>query len=241
VRGLRHSFGGVPVVDDVSFDVAVGGFTAILGPSGGGKSTVLRALAGLLVPESGVVEVAGENVVGQVGRVAFMPQRDQLLPWKRVVHNAVLGAVIRGRGKDEAMREALAMLGRFGLGGYERAWPSQLSGGMRQRLALLRTMLVGLDVLVLDEPFGALDAITRRELHQWLQGVLDAERRSTVLVTHDVEEALLLADHVVVLSARPATVVTQIAVPFTRPRASGIVTDPEFVRFKARLLAALDA
>ena len=241
VEGLCHSFDGRNVLRGVSFDVPPGGFTAIVGPSGGGKSSILRVLSGLLTPDEGTVEVHGSSAIDRSGLVAFMPQRDNLLPWKRVIDNAVLGAVIRGRNSAEAKNDARRLLGLFGLAGYERAWPSQLSGGMRQRLALLRTFLVGLDVLALDEPFGALDAITRRQLQTWLQDVLAADRRTALLVTHDVEEAVLLADEVLVLSRRPAEIVLRLPVPFDRPRGNQLVSDGAFVRCKAELLAALDA
>jgi ABC-type nitrate/sulfonate/bicarbonate transport system ATPase subunit len=206
-----------------------------VGPSGCGKSTLLRVLAGLLAPTSGSASVAGAT--------GWLPQRDALLPWRRVLGNAVLGAELAGVPAGEAEVQARALLDRFGLGGLERAWPSQLSGGMRQRLAVLRTFLSGAPVLLLDEPFGALDALTRRQMQGWLEGVWLAEspRRTVVLVTHDVEEALLLADRVVVLDGRPAGVVLDLDVDLPRPRPSGSLADPTFVAARARVLAALGA
>src|SRR5690606_2707968 len=154
---------------------------------------------------------------------------------RRALDNATVGGEIAGVRRDEARSRARELFQRFGLGGFERAWPAELSGGMRQRLALLRTFLCGRDVLLLDEPFGALDAITRRDMHVWLQQVLDADPRTVLLVTHDVEEALTLSDAVVVLSARPGRVVERLAVDLPRPRGLEVTTSDTFVRAKARL------
>ncbi len=240
VRGLCHSFDGRPVVDKVSLDVGQGEFVSIVGPSGGGKTTVLKVLAGLVVPDQGAAEVNGVSAVGTFGLVAYMPQRDQLLPWRRALDNAVLGAQIRGRDPSEARTEAQGLFARFGLEGHERSWPSQLSGGMRQRLALLRTFLSGFDTLLLDEPFSALDALTRRSMHTWLQDVWLADQRTVLMVTHDVEEALLLSDRVVVLSPRPAKIAAIIEAPFERPRPSNVISAQEFVTAKTQVLDALD-
>lgn len=239
VADLRHRFGGTPGVDalaGVSFDVPAGTFTALVGPSGCGKSTVLRVLAGLLVPSGGTATIGGVSTGGRTGLAGYMPQRDTLLPWRRVLGNATLGAEVAGVDRARARAEAAALLDRFGLAGFERAWPAQLSGGMRQRVALLRTILTERPALLLDEPFGALDALTRRELQTWLAGLLAERPRTVVLVTHDVEEALTLADQVVVLSPRPGSVVARIEVPLERPRN---VTSPGFVDRKAKVLAAL--
>ena len=240
IRGLSHAFAGRPAVDNVDLDVAPGEFVSIVGPSGGGKTTILKVLAGLIVPEQGIAEVNGVSAVGRFGVVAYMPQRDQLLPWRRALDNAILGAQIRGRDPSEARAEAQALFARFGLEGQERSWPSQLSGGMRQRLALLRTFLAGFDTLLLDEPFSALDALTRRSMHTWLQEVWLADQRTVLMVTHDVEEALLLSDRVLVLSPRPAKISAIIESPFTRPRASNVISAQEFVTAKAEVLDALD-
>jgi putative hydroxymethylpyrimidine transport system ATP-binding protein len=240
VVGLRHRFGDVDVLDDLSFDVRDGYFTGLVGPSGCGKSTVLRVLAGLLVPDAGTVRIDGDSVIGAPGGTAYMPQRDLLLAWRRALGNAVIGAEIAGTDRHEAERQALALFDRFGLAGFEDAWPATLSGGMRQRLALLRTFLCGRDVLLLDEPFGALDAITRRDMHGWLQQVLAADPRTVLLVTHDIEEALVLCDDVIVLSDRPARIVERLHVRLPRPRGTAVVTDKRFVDDKATLLAALE-
>lgn len=239
VEGLTHRFGDVAVLDHVTCDVPAGGFVGLIGPSGCGKSTLLRILAGLLVPDSGVATIGHASVIARPGRAAYMPQRDLLLPWRRVLANATVGAEVAGVPRHQARDHARDLLGRFGLEGFEDAWPATLSGGMRQRLALLRTFLCGRDVLLLDEPFGALDAITRREMHDWLQQVLAHDPRTVLLVTHDVEEALVLSDAVIVLSDRPARIVKQMPVDLARPRTTEVVTEPGFVEAKATLLEAL--
>ena len=244
IRGLRHTFTGarrVDALDGVDLEAPPGAFVSLVGPSGCGKSTLLQALAGLLRPDAGEALIEGRSTLGRPGLAAYMPQNDLLLPWRRALGNAVLGAEIAGVGRAEARARARALFERFGLAGFEESWPSQLSGGMRQRLALLRTFLVPRRVLLLDEPFGALDAITRREMHQWLQEVWSSDARTVLFVTHDVEEALILSDAVYVLTPRPARVAVRVAVNYPRPRRPSIVTEPEFVTDKARLLAALDA
>jgi ABC-type nitrate/sulfonate/bicarbonate transport system ATPase subunit len=247
VAELRHAFGsdrpGEPVMevlDGLSLRADAGEFVSVLGPSGCGKSTVLRVLAGLLVPEGGSADVGGASVLGRPGAATMQPQRDTLLPWKRTMDNAVLGAVVAGVPARQARESAARLWDRFGLTGYERAWPGELSGGMRQRLALLRAFLVPRPLILLDEPLGALDAITRRDLQVWLEQVWEADRRSVLLVTHDVDEAILLSDRVVVLSDRPARVVADIAVGLPRPRTAGLVADAGFAEHRAEVLDALE-
>ncbi|HLS48766.1 MAG TPA: ABC transporter ATP-binding protein [Actinomycetaceae bacterium] len=195
------------VLEDISFTVPPGTLTAILGPSGCGKSTLLRVLAGLIAPDRGRVVAGDRDLVGRPGGVAYHPQRDALLPWLRALDNATLGAETAGRDRRQARREAMGLLERFGLTGQESAWPDELSGGMRQRVALMRTFLMPQHVLALDEPLGALDALTRRKLQDWLLEIVASERRPTLLVTHDIDEALLLADRILVFSSRPGRIV----------------------------------
>ncbi len=188
-------------LEGFSLDVAGGEFVSLVGSSGCGKSTALRVLAGLQPLTAGTVAVA----VG--ARTAWMPQVDGLLPWRRAMANALLGARLAGRDTPDVVEEAHRLFVEFGLAGFERAWPAQLSGGMRQRLALLRTYLTGAELLLLDEPFGALDPIRRRRMNSWLAGIWASHPRTAVLVTHDVDEALLLSDRVLVMSDRPGRVV----------------------------------
>ncbi|MBP6685109.1 MAG: ATP-binding cassette domain-containing protein [Leucobacter sp.] len=196
-----------PVLADVSFSVAPGTLTALVGPSGCGKSTLLRILAGLVEPTAGGAAVGSVDLVGKPGGVAYHPQRDALLPWLRALDNATLGAETCGRDRAEVRDEALALLDRFGLVGQQDAWPDELSGGMRQRVALMRTFLMPQQLLALDEPLGALDALTRRRLQRWLLEIVAEDRRPTLLVTHDIDEALLLADQILVFSDRPGRIV----------------------------------
>lgn len=247
LRGVTHSYGSTHAVADVSLDVAAGDFVSIVGPSGCGKSTLLKMLAGLLVPTSGVAAIHGTSTIDRPGLAGYMPQRDLLLPWKRAIDNATLGAELgeHRSSRVDARRRALELFERFGLAGFEQSWPSELSGGMRQRLALLRTYLTGSSVLLLDEPFGALDAITRRDLHGWLQALWldrldDTAPRSALFITHDVDEALVLSDVVHVMSARPGRIVDTITVDEPRPRDTSVTTSAAFVEHKARLLDSLD-
>ncbi|WP_456788554.1 ABC transporter ATP-binding protein [Cellulomonas sp. P5_C5] len=209
VTALTVTFpGDVVALQDVDLRVDVGEFVAVVGPSGCGKSTLLRVLAGL-TPTGAAVTGATASTMS----AAWMPQRDGLLPWRRALPNALVGARIAGQDRAVAEARARELFDEFGLAGFERAWPHELSGGMRQRLALLRTCLPGRPVLLLDEPFGALDAITRRRMNAWLASLdLAGHGRAVVLVTHDVDEALLLADRVVVLSDRPGRVILDLPV-----------------------------
>lgn len=219
--GLGVRFGDVAALDGVDLEVADGEFVAVVGPSGCGKSTLLRAFGGMLPPDATVSGTLRLPTLPDGGRAAaWMPQRDGLLLWRRAWSNALLGARIARIPRPEAEARAAELFETFGLAGFERAWPHELSGGMRQRLALLRTCLAGRPVLLLDEPFGALDPITRRRMNEWLAGVgltggapAVGQQRAVVLVTHDVDEALTLADRVVVLSARPGRVVLDAAAP----------------------------
>lgn len=228
----RKSAEELPVLNDVSFDVASGERVAVIGPSGCGKSTLLAIIAGLIQPQAGACAVAGE--------VALMPQRDLLLPWRNALGNAALALEAQGVPKAEARDRAHPVFARFGLSDFETAMPHELSGGMRQRVAFLRTVLTGRPILALDEPFGALDSLTRAQMQQWLAEALDMQSATMVMVTHDVDEALVLADRVLVLSKRPATVVTQFTTDRpTRLQRDEWVTEPQFAHCKRAVLAAL--
>jgi ABC-type nitrate/sulfonate/bicarbonate transport system ATPase subunit len=219
----------VPALDGVSLDVASGETVAVVGPSGCGKTTLLELVCGLQAPDSGTVRAAP---------AVLMPQRDLLLPWLNAIDNAGLALRVAGVSRTHARERAHPLFAAFGLEGFERARPHELSGGMRQRVAFLRTLLSGKPVLCLDEPFGALDALTRREMQDWLADALRREPRTVLLVTHDVEEAAMLADRIVVLSPRPGRVVAELPVEVERPRAA---TDPALVALRERALEALRA
>jgi ABC-type nitrate/sulfonate/bicarbonate transport system ATPase subunit len=242
LRGVRLAFGAVPVLDGIDAEVPPGSRFGVVGPSGCGKSTLLALLAGLLEPDQGTVAVAGATDPRErLARCALMPQKDLLLPWRSALDNACLALENHGHSRTQARERARPLFERFGLGGFEATPPDQLSGGMRQRVAFIRTLLAGKPVLLLDEPFGALDSITRGQLQQWLAAALREEARTVVLVTHDVEEALLLCDRVAVLSARPARVLHQLAVDLPRggPRRQ-VVCDPAFLACREELLEALE-
>ncbi|HEX8959157.1 MAG TPA: ABC transporter ATP-binding protein, partial [Solirubrobacterales bacterium] len=199
IRGLRHSYGELRTIERLDLAAPEHGVLGLVGPSGCGKSTLLELIAGLQEPGEGEVEVGGAREAGgRLAHCAFMPQRDLLLPWLTAIDNAALALRNRGARRGDARREAGRLFERFGLGGFEAARPAELSGGMRQRVAFLRTLLSGKPVLALDEPFASLDAITRAEMQGWLATALEADPRTVVLVSHDVEEALYLADRVVV-------------------------------------------
>jgi ABC-type nitrate/sulfonate/bicarbonate transport system ATPase subunit len=237
-RGVQASKGGVRILDGLDLAVEGGTFVAVIGPSGAGKSTLLSLLAGLEAPDEGAVEKDGAPL-SRPGSVAYMPQSDLLLPWRNVAANVSLGLEATGVPKKKARGRAREALERFGLGEFADRPPWALSGGMRSRVALLRTALLERDVLLLDEPFGALDALTRRHLQEWLLGMRGEFAATVVLVTHDVDEALLLADRVVVLTERPARVALDLDVRLERPRAMAVETTTEFARLKGRLLRAL--
>ncbi|HVG88353.1 MAG TPA: ABC transporter ATP-binding protein [Gaiellales bacterium] len=207
-RGLRHRYGDTETLAGVDLEVPAGARVAVVGPSGCGKSTLLSIVAGLDAPAAGQVAVGGEDDPDErLARCALMPQRDLLLPWRSALDNAGIALENAGRPRADARAAAMPLFDRFGLAGFAGSPPGSLSGGMRQRVAFLRTLLAGKPVLLLDEPFASLDAITREDLQDWLAEALAAEPRTVLLVTHDVDEALKLADRVVVLSGRPARVV----------------------------------
>ena len=230
----------IEAMDGVSLNVDLGEFVVIVGPSGCGKSTLLNIIAGLMDPDFGSVNLQGDDKAQRIGRVAYMHQIDLLLPWRNVLSNATLGLEIAGIPRAEADARATELAQRFGIADFLDAYPATLSGGMRQRVALLRAVLPDRNVLLLDEPFKALDAITRAELQRWLSDVLDRTNRATVMVTHDVEEALMLGDRVLVMSPRPGRILLELDVDLPRPRPRDVVRDTKFVDYKWQLLSTLD-
>jgi ABC-type nitrate/sulfonate/bicarbonate transport system ATPase subunit len=241
IRSLRHSYGDLLTIETLDLEVAGHEVVGLVGPSGCGKSTLLELICGLQEPSGGEVAVgAGRSAAERLAACAFMPQRDVLLPWLSAIDNAALALRNRGARRRDARAEAAELFARFGLDGFQAALPRELSGGMRQRVAFLRTLLSGKPVLALDEPFASLDAITRGEMQAWLAQALADDPRTVVLVTHDVEEALFLSDRVAVLSARPGRIVDEMAAPAPRaPDRDAAVTAPEFLAARERATAAL--
>lgn len=239
-KTFRDGGRDVRALDDVSFSACPGEFITIIGPSGSGKSTLFNVITGLAQPDSGSITLEGQPTGPRAGRVGYMPQRDLLLPWRTVIDNVILGPELDGRARRAARAQARELFPLFGLAGFEDAFPATLSGGMRQRAALLRTFLTGREVLLLDEPFGALDALTRRELQRWLLGVWQQFRKTILFITHDVQEAVFLADRVLVFSARPGRIAKVLEVDLPRPREEVAITSAHLRRLEADLIAALE-
>ena len=231
--------GAFRALDHVGLAVPRGWFASLIGPSGCGKSTIFNIVAGLQEPSEGRVLIDGVDATGTIGRVGYMLQKDLLLPWRTLTDNIILGMEIQGVKRAEARARALPLLRRYGLAGFENAYPRALSGGMRQRAALLRTLLFDTDVILLDEPFGALDAQTRLRMQEWLLKLWEDFGKTVVFVTHDVEEAIFLSDEVHVMGTRPGRIIATIPVALPRPRLRACTIAPEFVALKERCLDLL--
>jgi ABC-type nitrate/sulfonate/bicarbonate transport system ATPase subunit len=243
LRGVSKDFetgkGRLAVLRSIDLHVASGEFVSIIGPSGCGKSTMFKLIAGLDVPSGGDIFVDGRPVVGNPENFAYMPQKDLLFPWRTVLDNTTLGLEVRGMSRRKARAKARPLFEPFGIAGFEEAFPWELSGGMRQRAALLRTVVQDRPVLLLDEPFGSLDSLTRVEMQEWLTSVWEQFRWTVVLITHDIREAIFLSDRVYALSVRPASVRTVREVPFERPRHPDVIAEHRFTDLEARLLGDL--
>jgi ABC-type nitrate/sulfonate/bicarbonate transport system ATPase subunit len=235
-KTFREGGQAVTALSNLSFSVQQGEFVTLLGPSGSGKSTAFNLITGLIQPDHGEIRLNGQRINGQAGRVGYMPQRDLLLPWRTVLQNAVLGAEIAGLNRAESLRRAAELLPVFGLEGFGDVYPATLSGGMRQRAAFLRTVLTGPKVLLLDEPFGALDAFTRAELQQWLLKMWKQLGCTILFITHDVHESVLLSNRVLIFTPRPGHVRITFSIALPRPRHDA---DPAFMALQAQLLAQL--
>lgn len=239
LRDVGKVFAQTVALEPTSLSITEGSFVAIVGPSGCGKSTLFNVIAGLLSPDSGEVRLADQLVTGATGHVGYMLQKDLLVPWRTVEDNITMAARLTRRVTDEDRAEARRVATQYGLGEFLRHYPSALSGGMRQRVAFMRTLVTHQSLLLLDEPFGALDAQTRLEMQQWLLQVWKDTGRTVLFITHDVDESIFLSDRVLVMSPRPGRVIADFENPLARPRTLHSLTDPAFVDLKARVMELL--
>ncbi|GAB6928508.1 ABC transporter ATP-binding protein [Paenibacillus sp. JCM 10914] len=243
IQGISKTFSNrrqhVHVLDNLSLEVHPGEFVSIIGPSGSGKSTLFHIIGGLTAPDKGSILMDGLEITGAKGRIAYMPQQPALFPWRTIEDNVLLPEELRGTSKAAARSQARSWMERAGLTGFEQAYPHTLSGGMQQRAAFLRALMSPQEVMCLDEPFSALDALTRSDMQRWLLDIWEDTRRSVLMITHHIEEALLLSDSIYILSARPGTVLQRVKVPFPRPRPEAILFDPTFISMKTEIAAMM--
>ena len=239
VTHFKQNYEEMPIIDDISFHLDKNEFVTLIGPSGCGKSTIFNMIGGIVPIDEGKVFIDGKDCTGEPGHVSYMYQKDLLLPWKKVIDNAALPLLIKGENIKDARKKVSPYLKLFGLQSFEYKYPFQLSGGMQQRAALLRTYMFSRDILLLDEPFGGLDAITRSRMQSWLLQVIDKIKATVLFITHDIEEAIYLSDRIYVLSARPARMKEEVQIPLPRPREREIVTSSQFNQIKSHVLSNL--
>ncbi|TFB13117.1 ABC transporter ATP-binding protein [Filobacillus milosensis] len=232
VQNISQSFGENHVLDDINFSIEEGEFVSILGPSGSGKSTLFRIIGGISEPTSGDILLKNKSIKGKPGSISYTPQSPSLFPWRSILDNVLLGQEIVGK-KDR--KKALQMIERAGLGSYEHAYPYELSGGMKQRASFIRSILSPQSLILLDEPFSALDEFTRTDMQKWLLSMWAEHRRSILFVTHNIEEAIFLSDRVIILSQRPATVLKEFNISFSRPREEELLLSEEFIELKKEI------
>lgn len=238
-KTFRRDGKEVSAMKETNLSIEEGRFVSIIGPSGCGKSTLFNIISGLVDNTEGAIYVGGNRVDGLTGITGYMLQKDLLLPWRNILDNVILGLEIQGVAKKEAKAKALPLLHKYGLKGFEHHYPAQLSGGMRQRAALLRTILYDRDIILLDEPFGALDAQTRAMMQEWLLDLWDDFQKTILFVTHDMEEAIYLSDEVYIMTSRPGTIKRHLTIDLPRPRKPQIVTSPQFIALKEEALRIL--
>ncbi|MBG9774893.1 nitrate ABC transporter ATP-binding protein [Brevibacillus laterosporus] len=243
VKQVSHSFTDsgctIEVLQQISLEVKKGEFVSLIGPSGSGKSTLFHIIGGLLSPIHGSITIEGKQVTGETGHISYMPQSSSLLPWRTIEENVELALEIEGVSRKETLKLAREWLPKVGLDGYEKAYPHMLSGGMQQRVAFLRALLSRQELICLDEPFGALDALSRTDMQNWLLSIWEKHKRSVLLITHSIDEAIFLSDKIYVLTAKPAQVAATISVPFERPRREKMLLSPEFLLVKKEILTLL--
>ncbi len=236
---FKENYENMLIIDDISLELKENEFVTLIGPSGCGKSTIFNMISGLIHIDSGKVLIDGKECTGKTGKVSYMYQKDLLLPWQKIIDNAALPLRIRGYNRKDSHQRVKKYFKLFGLEGFEYKYPHQLSGGMRQRAALMRTYMNSKDIILLDEPLGGLDAITRFKMQNWLLGVLEKLQVSILFITHDIEEAIFLSDRIYVLSNRPAKIKKEIVVDLPKPRNREIITSKKFNEIEKGILGIL--
>ena len=240
VNGVSKSFEDGQVIKDISIKLREGEIVSLLGVSGGGKTTLFNIIAGLSIPDEGNVILDGEDITGKPGNVSYMLQKDLLLPYRTIVDNVALPLIIRGMAKKEVREKAASYFEEFGLAGTEKKYPAQLSGGMKQRAALLRTYLFSEKVALLDEPFSALDMLTKGTVHEWYLDVMEKIKLSTLFITHDIDEAILLSDRIYLLTGKPGTITKEIIIKEEKPRRKDFNLTEEFLAYKREIISHLE-
>jgi len=239
VKNVSKSFEGNHVLKNISIELKKGELVCLLGVSGGGKTTLFNIISGLLTPDNGKVLLDGKDITNQPGHISYMLQKDLLLPYRTIEDNAALPLLLKGMKKKEVRLQVSPLFSQFGLEGTQKKYPSQLSGGMRQRAALLRTYMFSKDVALLDEPFSALDTLTKSSMHKWYMNVMDKIQLSTLFITHDIDEAILISDRIYLLSGSPGEITGEIIIKETKPRRDDFNLTPDFLEYKRRILSLL--
>lgn len=239
-KNITVCYDGSKVIDDISIELNQGEIVSILGVSGVGKTTLFNVISGLVMPDEGTVELDGKDITGTTGNVSYMLQKDLLLPYKTIIDNVSLPLIIRGEKKSKAREYTTKYFEEFGLSGTENKYPRQLSGGMRQRAALLRTYLFSNQVALLDEPFSALDNITKGNMHQWYLQVMEQIKLSTFLITHDIDEAILLSDRIYIIAGKPGKITEEIIIKETKPRHKDFIVSENFMNYKKHIIKSLE-
>ena len=239
VKHVSKSFDGKPVLQDISIELNRGELVCLLGVSGGGKTTLFHVISGLLAPDEGQVLLDGKDITSRPGQISYMLQKDLLLPYRTIEDNVALPLVLKGIKKKEARVQVSHLFAAFGLEGTQKQYPAQLSGGMRQRAALLRTYLFSRDVALLDEPFSALDTLTKSTIHGWYLDVMEKIKLSTLFITHDIDEAILLSDRIYLLSGQPGRITAEIVISEPKPRDPEFNLTTEFLEYKRRILSLI--
>lgn len=239
IKHISKSFDGEPILDDISIKLRAGELVSLLGASGSGKTTLFNIISGLMEPDTGSVLLDGTEITGTSGHIAYMLQKDLMMPHKTIADNVALPLVLKGVRKKDARQQVSSYFAQFGLEGTQDKYPKQLSGGMRQRAALLRTYMFSKEIALLDEPFSALDTLTKGEIHRWYLDVMDKIHLSTLFITHDIDEAILLSDRIYLLSGKPGTIKDQIVIREPKPRAEDFMLSEAFLNYKKEILSKL--